>query len=403
MAEQPKKGFQTPPEVLDYFEGRDLKPGFSWLDVWAQEHAYGFTVAKAVDTELLTIFKTSLQQALKDGETFETWVERVSKDLGKAGWWKPRVVADPTGKLPEQVVDFSSPRRLRTIFQSNMRAARAAGQWERMQRTKRGMPNILYVRTAASDPRPEHLQWVGIILPIDDPFWRTHFPPNGWLCKCSVRQITNRERDRLLEDPKSYTEDPPDLGPPRVFKNKRTGELSEIPPGIDPGWHTNPGLARAGALTKALEDRLIASGPGIARKQIKRLFETPAPRVIANLPENVRLPIGVSERLKDELDASFDLVAVGNQTMKAKITKHAGITPEAFALIQEVLDEGEMIDEGREGKRTLYRKIGDTWFALVIAKSITGYLRVQTFYETSESVVRRRLEKHRADPDSNAR
>jgi len=272
-----------------------------------------------------------------------------------------------------------------------------------MQRTKRGLPYILYVRTAASDPRPEHLRWVGIILPIDDPFWRTHFPPNGWNCQCSVRQITNRERDRLLEDPQNYTEDPPDLGPLRVFKNKRTGELSEIPAGIDPGWHTNSGLARAHTLTKALEDRLISSGPDIARKQIRRLFETPAPRVIANLLENARLPVGVSERLKDELDASFDLVAVGNQTMKAKINKHAGITPQSFALVQEILDDGEVVDQGRENKRTIFHKIGETWFTLVIAKSITGYLRVQTLFETSESVVRRRLEKHRTEPSSNTR
>lgn len=179
---QPRRGFQTPPEVLNYFEEKGLRPAFSWLDVWGQEHAYAFTVAKATELELLTAFKTSIADALKAGQGFETWKTGLMPVLQRLGWDKPRTVLDPTGERPPTEVNFASPRRLRTIFWSNMNSARSAGQWERAQRTKAALPYILYVRTTASDPRREHLGWVGTILPVDDAFWSTHWPPNGWGC-----------------------------------------------------------------------------------------------------------------------------------------------------------------------------------------------------------------------------
>ena len=33
---------------------------------------------------------------------------------------------------------------------------------------------------------PCHLQWSGLVLRHDDPWWDTHFPPNGPDCKCWV-------------------------------------------------------------------------------------------------------------------------------------------------------------------------------------------------------------------------
>ncbi len=170
-----KKGMGPPPEVLNYFRDRQLTPRFSWLDVWGEEHANAFTVAKAVDLQLLGTFKASIDKALSNGQTFENWRAEIKKELQAQGWWGPRMVSDPTGRDPDRMVDFSRSRRLEVIFRSNMSAARAAGQWERAQRTKKVLPYLLYLRTTSTDPRPEHLKLAGIILPIDDPFWRTYF------------------------------------------------------------------------------------------------------------------------------------------------------------------------------------------------------------------------------------
>lgn len=145
-----------------------------------------------------------------------------------------------------------------------MRTARAAGQWERIQRTKDTHPSLLYQLGPSKEHRPEHVEWHGLLLHVDDPFWREHFPPNGWGCKCWVRQVSRREAARLEKsgitapDPRPILDaaglptghvDQSRKVPVRTerptsvyadFKNKRTGVEERVPKGIDPGFHRPP-------------------------------------------------------------------------------------------------------------------------------------------------------------------
>ena len=241
-AAAPRKGFAPPPEAPRYFSEKGLRPAFSWLDVWLEEHAHAFTVAKVTELEMLATFKASIETAIAKGQTFETWREGLKPELQARGWWGPREVADPTGARGSKTVDISAPRRMRTIFDTNMRTARAAGQWERIQKSTRALPHLLYVRTTSGEPRKAHLAFVGLVLPVDDAFWRTHFPPNGWGCKCAVRQISVREAQRYLATP-GYTDDPGKIVW-QDFVNARTGAVERVPAGIDPGFGWNPGMAR---------------------------------------------------------------------------------------------------------------------------------------------------------------
>ncbi|MGX5776508.1 phage head morphogenesis protein [Methylorubrum zatmanii] len=382
---QPRRGFQTPPEVTGYFADKGLRPAFSWADVWGEEHAYAFTVAKATELELLTAFKTSIGKALTDGQGFETWRKGMIDELHRLGWGGPRTVTDPTGAWSPADVDFTDARRLRTIFWSNVNAARSAGQWERAQRTKAALPYALYVRTASTDPRKEHLGWVGIILPIDDPWWRTHWPPNGWGCKCSIRMITGRERDRLLAaEPKpggiTYRDTPPDDGPPKVFVNRRSGEISEIPAGIDPGWQTNPGLSRARTLVTRLSERLAEAGEDDARAAIGELWQTPMPRIVSGLPasERIQLPVAVAPEAAKALDASSHLVSVSRDTLAEKLGRHRDRPTEmaTFAEVQELIDAGTLVDRGQPNRRSVVTEREDGWWNTAIARSAAGFMRI---------------------------
>lgn len=278
MAEpQPQPGFRVPAEVPRYFADRGLKPAFSWLDVWGEEHAHAFTVAKAVDVELLGVLRDSIKRAIDAGQGFDTWRAALKPELERIGWDKPRLVVDPTGERPDRTVDFTAPRRLQTIFTSNMRSARAAGQWDRIQRTKDALPYLLYVRTTSAEPRPQHLTWAGTILPADDPWWRTHFPPNGWHCKCAVRQISRFEREEKLGTP-GYDDERPPLEE-KPFVNRRTGEIVRVPDGIDPGWGHNPGLVAerrrtaADALTGRIEAAAAGPDPAAILSALRRATE----------------------------------------------------------------------------------------------------------------------------------
>lgn len=398
MSKSPKKGFGPPPEVTAYFDGKALRPAFSWLDVWAEEHAHSFTVAKATELELLTTFRDSIANAIREGRGFDTWKEDIRKDLTLIGWGKPRLVSDPAGGDPEKLVDFMSERRLKTIFWSNINSARAAGQWERAQRSKGVLPYFLYVRTTSADPRPEHLTWVGIILPIDDPFWSSHFPPNGWRCKCQVRQISQREASDLLgrepqEGKPSYSDTPPDLGPDIVHRNRRTGEITKVPPGIDPGWHTNPGLARSTTLLNNLETKLASAAAPDATKALADLWQDPFLRLAPQLPEKTWLPAGISKRLVDEFPGvKTPVVSIAANTITERVAKH-GMTMDDFALMPSVIERGTILpdENGDPSVRMILAKVGKAFWRMFVKRSANGYLRVNSFHPRRARDMERKL------------
>lgn len=402
---QPARGFGPAPEVMAYFDGKQLAPRFSWLDVWGEEHASAFTVAKATELELLTTFRDSIRTALEKGQGFDTWKAGIEPELKRLGWWGKRTVIDPTGQDKPRMVDFSAPRRLKNMFWSNMNSARAAGQWDRIQRTKRALPYLLYVRTTAAEPRQEHLAWVGVILPADDPFWRTHFPPNGWGCKCTVRQITRRERERLLSsasEAKFYSAERPviDLRP---FVNRRTGEVTYVPEGIDPGWQTNSGLARSTAVTNKLRTEIEALGrteaadAPAARKAIEEVWQSEVPMDLALKREPAPLPAAIVPDLAKALDARSAVVAVSPRTMATKITKHEGVELSDFAKVQTIVDNGTVIDRRAEGGGITFwmRSEEDERTVLVAAIKVSadGYLYVSTLFRSSGNRMKSLLER----------
>ncbi|MCC5807231.1 MAG: hypothetical protein JJU00_12985 [Opitutales bacterium] len=240
MPDNPQPG-PVPREALAYFRAKGYRPAFDYRDVWRQEHAAAFTVAKAMEMDVLTSIRGELDRALADGRTFRDFKRDLTPTLQKLGWWGRAPVTDPqTAGTAE--AQLGSPRRLKTIYDANLRTARAAGQWERAQRTKRALPYLLYLQSTAEERRPEHEAKVGTILPIDDPFWDEWMPPNGWGCKCAVRQLTESEARR-----RGGVSPTPRI-PRDTYTNTRTGRTERVPRGIDPGWNTNPGKDRLGHL-----------------------------------------------------------------------------------------------------------------------------------------------------------
>lgn len=264
----PERGFifsdQPSPEALLYLRNKGLRPSFDWQDVWAQEHAHAFTVAKATQLEVLETIRKAVDRALSTGQTYEHFAKDLAPRLQGYGWWGRQLVTDPrTGE--EVIAQLGSPQRLRLIYDANIRSAHAAGQWERAQRTKAVLPYFLYIETVSREPREEHLAQVGTIAHVDDPYWDTWFPPNGYNCKCGVRQITKSEAEKRGWTPASK----PPPWETRPFVNKRTGAVDEVPVGIDPGWHFNPGKTRFSTLDQLLSGKLDDAPPDLRAIALK--------------------------------------------------------------------------------------------------------------------------------------
>lgn len=248
-----------PIEALRFFRQKGFAIGFAWQDIWQEEHARAFTVAKAMSVDLLEDIRAAVDAALAEGQTLAEFQKALRPTLERRGWWGKRSMVDPeTGE--QKIVQLGSPRRLTTIFDTNMRTAHAAGRWERAQRTKKSFPFLRYTSVMDGRERPQHHAWHGTIKPIDDAWWDTHYPPCGWKCRCTVTAINQRMMDRKGW---SISNDPPAF-PQRPYVNPRTGEVTNVEQGIDPGFSYNVGKAYLDGLTPS---PLPDGGPIAAAEQ----------------------------------------------------------------------------------------------------------------------------------------
>ena len=239
-----------PLEAIEHFRAKGFHVGFDWRDTAAAQHLRSFTVAKAMEIDLLEDIRERVDRAIAEGTTFEQFREELEPLLRCSGWWGRRPMRDPlTGEIRE--VQLGSPRRLRTIFDTNIRTAYARGRWQRIERVANERPYLRYVAVLDQRTRPDHRAWHGTVLPVGHPWWQTHYPPNGWRCRCIVQQLSADDLEAF-----GYRVSPgAPSGPERLWTNPRTGETRLVPQGIDPGFDHNVGTAD---LTGEARERLLA-------------------------------------------------------------------------------------------------------------------------------------------------
>jgi hypothetical protein len=241
-----------PKAALDYIKNKNLKVGFSYKDVWNEEHAAAFTVAKAMQIDVLSDLHEAVTEAIGNGQSFEAFKKNIKPTLQEKGWWGRKKMDDPlTGKTVD--TQLGSDRRLKTIYNVNMRSAYQKGQYDQTMGSDLH-PYLMYRIGPSIKHRPEHVAWDGLILPKDDPWWDNHFPPNGWGCKCYTRAVTENQKNKYESEgipvpPRAdgkgggtlrvKTNAPPDEF--QNFYNERTNTFERIPKGISPGFNWNQG------------------------------------------------------------------------------------------------------------------------------------------------------------------
>ena len=88
---------------------------------------------------------------------------------------------------------------LETEFNQAEANARMTKKWEGFKENADIYPNLQYRAIIDDKTRDEHRMINNTILPINDPWWDTHYPPLGWGCRCSVSQ-TDKEVKVLSGD-----------------------------------------------------------------------------------------------------------------------------------------------------------------------------------------------------------
>ena len=217
-------------EQIAFFRGKLNLPTASWTDLWQEAHDRAFVVAGAAKDDLVADLRTAVDQAIDDGTTLETFRSRFDEIVEKHGW------------------SYKGGRdwRTRVIYETNLRTSYAAGRYRQLKDITDRRPYWRYRHSEASEePRIKHLAWDGLVLRHDDPWWDTHYPPNGWGCKCYVESLGEAELAALGKSG-------PDEAPAIKLRTVTVGASGpnprtvDVPDGIDPGWAYAPGKSRLG-------------------------------------------------------------------------------------------------------------------------------------------------------------
>jgi len=100
--------------------------------------------------------------------------------------------------------------------QQVMRAGTMGSLWVDIEADKDRYPYLKYVTREDSRVREAHQSLNGLIYPVDDSFWNSYYPPNGWRCRCTVQKLS--ERDYNHQKPK----DQPDSEQAQKIAGKTT-------------------------------------------------------------------------------------------------------------------------------------------------------------------------------------
>lgn len=191
-------------------------------------------VAGAVKADLLADLASAVDKSIEQGTGLEAFRKDFREIVARHGWtgW--------TGQGSTK----GEAWRTRVIYRTNMATSYAAGRMAQLRQS--GYPLWIYRHGGSREPRLQHLDWDGLILEADHPFWITHAPPNGWGCSCYVIGARSRSaaRRRGGDPDKTLPDGWQSLDP-------RTG----APVGIDRGWAYAPGRSSADPII-AVRDKL---------------------------------------------------------------------------------------------------------------------------------------------------
>jgi SPP1 gp7 family putative phage head morphogenesis protein len=262
--------FGLPPEkAIEYFRAKGHAITWSWTDLWQESQTKAFTVAKVMNTDILNDIRGAVDDALSNGTTFQDFQKKLTPILQDKGWWgKTNHVNTATGEV--STAQLGSPRRLKTIYQTNLQTAYMAGRYKSMMESSDSHPYWQYVAVLDGRTRPMHRAMNGRVFGYGDDLWNTNYPPNGFNCRCRVRPLSRDaidqenltvessagrmvDHDITLQDGSTVTV--------KALRIKVDGQDKLF--AADAGWSYNPGKAAFGndvevmRKISAVQDRAI--------------------------------------------------------------------------------------------------------------------------------------------------
>ncbi|QII11233.1 putative Mu-like prophage FluMu F protein [Candidatus Kuenenia stuttgartiensis] len=233
-----------PEKAIEYFASKGYAFTWDWHEMLNESHAKAFTVAKAMRLDVLQDIRDTVQKALDEGITLRQFWEELTPKLKAKGWWG-KVMGEDGSEI-----QLGSPRRLRTIYQTNLQTAYMAGTYKALMENVDDRPYWQYIAVMDAATRPSHARLHGKVFRYDDPFWDMFTPPIDWGCRCNIRAYDHED---LMEKNLPVEKSEGNITTEERLVSKKTGVTTTTSVYKDPitgekagtgiGWNSNPGAA----------------------------------------------------------------------------------------------------------------------------------------------------------------
>jgi hypothetical protein len=268
-------------EQIEFFRHKLDLPTRRWNDLWKAQHDRYFVVAGAEKADLLADLHATVRKAIDTGTTLETFRKDFRGIVEERGWhgW--------TGEGTKA----GEAWRTRVIYETNLRTSYAAGRHAQLTDPEllARRPYWKYIHAdGVLHPREQHLAWNGLVLHHTHPFWKTHYPPNGWGCGCTVVAVRAPQAGDKTEPPPGWDQ-----------VDAKTGE----PPGVDKGWGYAPGASISDELRSIVETKAAKLPEELATAFVKEANAVlPSPVFVPQKTAKAAAQWAVQHNLADQAD-----------------------------------------------------------------------------------------------------
>ena len=190
MQQRIKEKFTAMMRALHQEEGASLR-----IEIMADPEIKDFinTHADVLDSSVGTV---AMSDAMRQRLERSNWIFSGMKTFHELNEAFPSLTDEDGTRKPferflndvQRIDETYNRNYLRSEYNFVHASADMAAKWEEFAAD--GDRYYLQYRTAQDDRvRPEHADLEGVTLPIDDSFWASYYPPNGWNCRCTVVQV----------------------------------------------------------------------------------------------------------------------------------------------------------------------------------------------------------------------
>lgn len=177
------------PDIEAWLLARDPQAIGSWRQWGMEEYARAFTAAQTAGFDVIDDLYFAIIDTVARGGTEADFAGLVTPTLRAKGW-----LGDDEGQIAT---------RVRLIYDTNLRLARASGRWDHYQAGKGAAPYVRgvtvgddRVRHPPKSPHADHRAFDGIVLPLDHPFVARYWTPISFRCRCKWVQMTRSQLAR---------------------------------------------------------------------------------------------------------------------------------------------------------------------------------------------------------------